>query len=436
MTAKASRMISGAAVSVTRCTLSIARHGPVPFVTRTTPSVTVSVGAATVPAVTHQIDGPSAATAVAEVLRAEAAANEANRTLQAASVDALWDSGLMTFLNPTEAGGSEPGFAELIETWLRLAVADGSAGWVGIANLPTAMAAAVYLPDEGFAEVFGSGARVTSAGQLFPHGRGDVADDGVVLTGAWNFGSGIGHAQVVSAGFAPWIDGEPVLDIDRFSVAVVDAADVRITDGWHVQGLRGTGSFDYEIADVAVPEHRTYPLFTREPKRGGATMYRLGIMAITAAGHAAWALGVARSMLDDVAELAKEKVRMSDMETLALRQTFQRNLSHHTGMWRAAHAGVVDAFTAVETAVAGGAEFTPAMRADLRVAATYATEASREIAQWAHLAAGTTAIREGSRLERAFRDLFTGTQHAFISEKTYIDAAQIHLGLVPDLPGI
>ena len=76
------------------------------------------------------------------------------------------------------------------------------------------------------------------------------------------------------------------------------------------------------------------------------------------------------------------------------------------------------------------------MRADLRISATYATEACREICQWAHLAAGTSAVREGGRLERAFRDMYTGSQHAFISEKTYIDAAQIILGLVDDLPGV
>ena len=83
-----------------------------------------------------------------------------------------------------------------------------------------------------------------------------------------------------------------------------------------------------------------------------------------------------------------------------------------------------------------GGDLTPSMRADLRVAATYATEASREVVQWAHLAAGTSAIREGSRLERAFRDLYTGTQHVFIGEKTYIDAARIHLGLVDDQLGL
>ena len=50
----------------------------------------------------------------------------------------------------------------------------------------------------------------------------------------------------------------------------------------------------------------------------------MGLMTITAAGHAAWALGVAESMLDDVPELARTKARMSDMETLAHKPTFQR----------------------------------------------------------------------------------------------------------------
>ena len=83
-----------------------------------------------------------------------------------------------------------------------------------------------------------------------------------------------------------------------------------------------------------------------------------------------------------------------------------------------------------------GEKVTPTDRADLRIAATYATEASREIVQWAHLAAGTSAIREGSRLERAFRDMYTGTQHAFISEKTYTDSARLYLGLIDDQFGM
>ncbi len=97
---------------------------------------------------------------------------------------------------------------------------------------------------------------------------------------------------------------------------------------------------------------------------------------------------------------------------------------------------VGDAFTGVGAAGGAGGGLGPAMRADVRSAAVYATDCAREIAQWAHLAAGTTAIREGSRLERAFRDVYTGTQHAFIGEKVAIDAAQVWLGLVEDPIGL
>jgi len=370
----------------------------------------------------------------------EAEASERNRTLTPRTVEALWDSGLLQSFNPAEAGGAEPSFTEMIETWIELAWQDGSLGWIGIANLPSAAACAAYLPQAGFDEVFTAhDNRVTVGGQFFPNGLGAVVDGGYRITGAWNFGSGTGHAEYVAGGFMPTVDGELVVGDDGIPpllVAVFPREEIVFTDGWHVQGLKGTGSFDYNVSDVFVPEARTFELFTRTPERGRSPAFRMGLMAITAAGHASWALGVAKSMLDDVSELAMVKVRMGDDGALANRATFQKGLSHHRAMWKAARLLVLDTFAGAEQHVLEGGELTPTMRADLRVAATYATEASREVVQWAHLAAGTSAIREGSRLERAFRDLYTGTQHVFIGEKTYIDATRIHLGLIEDQFGL
>ncbi len=377
--------------------------------------------------------GPELVRSLTDLVLAEAPAAEAARTLTPPLVDALWDSGLMRLMNPAEAGGAEPSFAEMVAIWIEMATLDGSFGWVGIANLPSAAAAAAYLPDAGFAEVFTAHAnRVTLGGQFFPNGTADTVEGGYRLTGAWNFGSGTGHAEYVAAGFMPLLDGEMVWaseGVPELRVAILPRSDITFTDGWHVQGLKGTGSYDYEVADVYVPAHRTFPLFTRQPERGSSPAFRMGLMPITAAGHAGWALGVAKSMLDDVQELAASKVRMGDPAPLANKATFQRGLAHHVAMWRAARLLVEHTFTEAEEAVGAGQELSPLMRADLRVAAVYATDCSREIAQWAHLAAGTTAIREGSRLERAFRDLYTGTQHAFIGEKVATDAAQVWLGL-------
>jgi alkylation response protein AidB-like acyl-CoA dehydrogenase len=375
-----------------------------------------------------------------DLVRSEAEASERTRTLTPAIVDAMWSSGLMTAFNPVPAGGVEPSFPEMIDTWIEMAWQDGSFGWVGIANLPSSFAAAAYLPDAGFAEVFTThDNRVTMGGQFFPNGQGVAVPGGYRLTGAWSFGSGTGHAEYVAAGFMPMDDGEVRWageGIPDMQVAVVPRAEVSFNDGWFVQGLKGTGSYDYSVDDVFVPEHRTFPLFAREPKRGRSPATRMGLMPVTAAGHASWALGVAKSMLDDVQELAATKFRMSDMASLASRPTFQKDLAHHVSAWRAAHLLVVDAFSAAESAVAAGEVLTPMLRADMRAAAVYATDVSRECAQWAHLAAGTSSIREGARLERAFRDMYTGTQHAFISEKVAIDAAQIWLGVIDDQFGL
>jgi alkylation response protein AidB-like acyl-CoA dehydrogenase len=375
-----------------------------------------------------------------DLVRSEAAESERMRTLTGTIVDEMWATGLMSAFNPVAAGGVEPSFAQMIETWIEMAWQDGSFGWVGIANLPSSFAAAAYLSDEGFAEVFTAhDNHVTMGGQFFPNGQGTVVDGGYRLSGAWSFGSGIGHSQYVAAGFFPMDNGEMRWiseGIPDMQVAILPREDISFNDGWHVQGLKGTGSYDYSAEDVFVPERRTFPLFVRQPRRGTSPATRMGLMPVTAAGHASWALGVAKSMLDDVQELAATKFRMSDMASLASRPTFQKGLAHHVAAWRAARLLVRDAFTTAEAAVAAGNELTPALRADMRAAAVYATDVARSCAEWAHLVAGTSSIREGTRLERAFRDMYTGTQHAFISEKVAIDAAQIWLGIVEDQFGL
>jgi indole-3-acetate monooxygenase len=385
---------------------------------------------------TVTVNGPEAARTLREVVAEESSASEQLRTLNPPTVEALRRSGLLQWANPTEAGGCEPSFAEMIDTWIEMAWQDGSLGWIGIANLPSAAACAAYLPAAGFDEVFTAhDNRVTVGGQFFPNGLGETTEGGYRLTGAWNFGSGTGHSAYLAAGFIPTVEGQMVAGDDGIPpllVAVIPREEIVFTDGWNVQGLKGTGSYDYNATDVFIPESRTFELFTRTPQRGSSAAFHMGLIPITAAGHASWALGVSKSMLDDVTELAATKVRMGDDASIANRASFQRNLSHHLALWKAAHLLVVTTFGDVEGAVVDGGDLTPTMRADLRVAATFATEASREIVQWAHLAAGTSAIREGSRLERAFRDMYTGTQHVFIGEKTYIDAAQIYLGLVDD----
>jgi indole-3-acetate monooxygenase len=186
--------------------------------------------------------------------------------------------------------------------------------------------------------------RITMGGQFFPNGQGEAVDGGYRLSGSWSFGSGTGHSEYIAAEFMPMDNGQVRWiseGLPDMQVAIVPRDDITFTDGWYVQGLKGTGSYDYNAVDVLVPAYRTFALFAREPHRGTSPATRMGLMPVTAAGHASWALGVAKSMLDDVRR--------------------SRRVWHTTSQ-------------------RGG-----------------------PCAEWAHLVAGTSSIREGSRLERAFR---------------------------------
>src|ERR1700739_2423924 len=223
----------------------------------------------------------SLARGMRDLVLGEAAESERIRTLTSAIVDEMWASGLMSAFNPVPAGGVEPSFAEMIETWIEMAWQDGSFGWIGIANLPSSFAAAAYLPDEGFAEVFTAhDNRVALGGQFFPNGQGTAVDGGYLLNGSWNFGSGIGHSQYIAAGFLPMDNGEMRWiseGLPEMRVAVVARDQIRLDDGGFVRGLKAPGSYDYGARDVFVPGCRTFELFVRRPYRGTSPATRMGL---------------------------------------------------------------------------------------------------------------------------------------------------------------
>jgi alkylation response protein AidB-like acyl-CoA dehydrogenase len=90
----------------------------------------------------------------------------------------------------------------------------------------------------------------------------------------------------------------------------------------------------------------------------------------------------------------------------------------------------------VQSAAERGITETVEQRALVRAATVLATDVAREACDFAHLRAGTVAIRSGSALERCFRDIHTGSQHAFIGEKVMADAATIVLGTAENVIGL
>lgn len=371
------------------------------------------------------------------LIEQHAAQAERERTLPPELVRALAAEGLFRFVLPTELGGQAAGYQKVIEVWEEIARADGSVGWTVMANGSGAAAAAAFLSDEAVEKIFGGDPAATVGGQFAPRGQGTAEGGGYRVTGSYSFGSGTGHSRFVSAGFMPLVDGAPIVletGLPEMRVGFIPREQIEFTDGWHVMGLQGTGSYDYEVKDILIPSGFSFPLFSAERLRGHA-LFEQGMMPMTAAGHAAFALGVGRRALDELHAIATTRQRMGDPTALAGRLTFQKGYIQAESRLRAARLFVLDSFGTAEQAAEAGRDLSLKERALLRAATNLATETAVQACDFAHERAGTVAIRDGSVLQRCFRDLHTGSQHAFIGEKVWTDCAEVLLGTVEQVPG-
>ena len=86
----------------------------------------------------------------------------------------------------------------------------------------------------------------------------------------------------------------------KYLFGVVPKDEVELRGNWDVLGLGATASWDYGLKDAFIPENATF-LFAAPTRRRGGPVYELGVVAQTAAGHAGFAIGVARRAIDELA---------------------------------------------------------------------------------------------------------------------------------------
>lgn len=378
-------------------------------------------------------DPIAAARAASPVIEAGTAAGESQRTLPRASVDALVDARLFELLVPRCLGGLESDLGTALTVFEEISRADGSAGWCLMAGASSSAIAAAYTGDAAAKEMFEGKRGVIHAGQLAPRGSARAENGGYRVSGNWSFGSGAPHATHLMGGCIGLADGgAPRMLPNGFPeilAVCVPRERAVLKDNWHVIGLEGTGSIDYAFENVMVPSEYAFPLLSTPPRRGGP-LYRLGVLGITAAGHAGFAMGVGRRALDEIHKIALAKTRMGQTR-LGDQESFQAKLARHEARLRAARAYCYEAFGAAEAAAQAG-DVTQESRALVRLATTHVTEAAADAAEFAYRAGGSDALRVPSRLQRAWRDIHAGTQHIFVDERTLIDSARVLLGIAPE----
>lgn len=367
---------------------------------------------------------------IAPVIEAEADAMERECTITAPVVEALKENDLFWMLVPREYGGAGIGIVPALKAIEELARADGSTGWAVMANAFSMGIAAGFMGEEGAREIFGGEVRGITAGMILPTGKGvrvrEGDTDGFRVDGRYGFASGSAHADWIGAGFMIHDDdGNPLSGDDGqplCRVAFVPREQVTFLGGWDVMGMAATGSDDYKVEGVFVPESRTMDTFSTVPVRS-EPVYKLGLLGIGVGGHGPVVLGIAQRALEEVATLTSARGRPGYPTVVADAQMFRREFVTHEASLQAARHLVYSAHAEAEETAAAGREITDEQRARLRQVTTWVQGVARDIVTFAFSWGGSGAFRNPSALGRCLRDVSTGANHVLVEPMTLVDAA-------------
>ncbi|MBR0874719.1 acyl-CoA dehydrogenase family protein [Bradyrhizobium tropiciagri] len=337
---------------------------------------------------------------------------------------ALADAGLFRLWLPEALGGPELSPFDFMRVIEAASALDGSVGWLA-GNGGGMSRIGGYLDEAVVREWFADPRAfvVSSTGAV---GTVGPVAGGYRLSGRWPFGSGAHHGTrfMVLASVRPEDPDSPLL------CCYLGRADVTILDNWHVSGLRGTGSFDFDARDIFVPAAHVHPFLGLQPTQPGL-LYRMPPSSVFAWSICGVPLGIAAGAIASFAELAGRKSRQGTRVLLCERETVQATVGRARAMLRAARGFLTDAMAELMAATDTGGQRLVEARADIRIANAHAAETAMSVTDMLAASAGAAAIFESCALERAARDAHAAAKHIAMSPNNYVTAGRLALGLDP-----
>lgn len=359
---------------------------------------------------------------------------ERERRLPAPLFEQLRELGFFSLLLPRRLGGLELSLTDYIRVVEAVSRLDGTVGWcVAIGGGAPAWLSA-FLPEVVARRIFVED-RSLVAGTLGPIGRAVPMPGGYRLTGHWPFGSGIMHSVwtasgcVVINGDAPRRKPDGAPDT-RILFAPTTA--MEIIDTWHTGGLRGTGSHDYRVTDLFVPE--SHAIVLGQDPVVPSPLYALPPHTVLGTTIAAVPLAIARAALDAVRDMSAGKIPRIGSALLRDRPVVQAAVGRAEAQLRAARAFLFEACEEAWSAASSGMPVALEQRAAVRLALAQAAEAAKAVVQTAYDIGGGTAVYSSCPLQRCFRDVHTASQHVQVQSVGFETAGRVLLGLEAGTP--
>lgn len=347
--------------------------------------------------------------------------------------DRLAQLGLYRLCNPKAYGGLERSpmdYALLVET---LAQADAATAWVVFIGITSALSV-TNLSVEVATEMMSDPQTIT-AGVFAPMGRAVACEKngvkGFRLSGQWSWGSGSNNARYIGAGGFVVDQAGKIIKLKNGApdkrTFFLPIADVDLLDTWQVSGLQGTGSTDFRVDDVFVPEFMTF--YAANKDAAVSPIFGFPNIGFLGMGIAAVALGIARACLDEFLAMAKEKTPQGSSTALAMKPATHRRVAEAEAKLRSArlffHHTIDTAWQIAQQSQTAGVD----AKRDLRLATTHAVHSAAEVVDSIYTLAGGTSVYLKSPIQRHFRDVHVATQHMMVNEASLELVGRLFVGI-------
>ena len=372
---------------------------------------------------------------IADTLQKAAPENETLGRLTPQVVDKLNEQRLFRLLLPAAYGGDEVDLATWFRTMEAIAKLDASTAWC-VGQLNGCAASSAALAPEIAHKMWGADPRAALSWGPPLQSRAEEVDGGHRLSGEWGMSSGSRHATWLGL-MAPVFDraGKPVPLPQGVSARIffVPASAVEWIDNWDVIGLNATCSGGYRLEGRFVPAGYSFSREHLPDVRLTGALFKFPLNSLFATGFSGVSLGIARSMLNDVIALARDKTPRLAKSTLRDNHHVQFQIGEAEARLRSARQYVESTVAGVWQQVAASGKLSIARRIDIRMATTFAIHEANVVADVAWQIAGATAIFTGNAFERRLRDIKTVTQQVQGRQSHLQDVGAYLLGLEPSL---
>ncbi len=380
-----------------------------------------------------------AAAALQPMLRRYHDEIEHEQRLSPALVEQLHAAGCYRMVIPRALGGLQVDPLTYLRVVELLAEGAGSVGW-NVCNNSIGQLVTLGLPDEGVHEIYPPGHATVIAGTAVQGGGQAVpVAGGYRISGRWTFGTGCQESTWMLGSFQILDDGIPRRRPDGGSLywrAVFPRAEAEIVPGsWDVAGLRGTGSFDWTVKDVFLPERRAMvhagmPLDNQWSRWPGIT-YALPSVCWVGPHHSSVITGIARAGIDALIALAVDKTPRGRTGLLCENPQVQEAVGRADAVLNAGRTYRSAMIAELWNTIAAGKETTLEQRARCRLASTYAADSAREAMDLVYRHGGSTSFKRESRLAECWRDLHVVGQTVTVAPEWYPIGGRVYLGMDP-----